>query len=289
MREGGQVPASETLDYEAEYNNRARVPEHPQIIAAWERDAAAYREAAPCELDLAYGDTARSRLDLFHPEREAPEAPLCVFIHGGYWQALDRKAFSHMARGPNGRGLAVAVPSYDLCPETTVGAIIEQMHRCCLWLWRHTGRPLVVFGHSAGGHLTAAMLASDWPALEPRAPRRLVSAGVPISGLFELEPLCGTSINQALGLTPEMARAASPLFWPAPDGTRLVAYVGANESTEYHRQSETLCERWGNEGVDARCAGVAGANHFTVVDGLADPADEMVETLAAMAGARAAG
>jgi len=271
------------MDYEAEYNNRARVPEHPEIIAGWERAAAAYRETADYEPDLPYGHTERSRLDLFWPQQDDPGKPLCVFIHGGYWQALDRKPFSHMARGLNERGFPVAVPSYDLCPATTVGAIIEQMRTCCLWLWRREKRPLVVYGHSAGGHLTAAMLATDWHLIEDGAPIRMVKAGAPISGLFELQPLVETSVNAALALTPETARAASPITWPAPTGTNVMAYVGGDESEEYHRQSETLAAAWTEAGVTAAWKPLAGLNHFTVINGLANADDEMVAALADMA------
>src|SRR2546430_4560313 len=150
-RQGGErMP----IDYEAEYNNRARVPEHPQIFARWERAAAAYRaEAAQAaELGLAYGATPRQPIDLFHPA-DGPTAPLALFIHGGYWRSLDASQFSHMATGLNGRGVTVAVAGYDLCPQAKIADIIAEMRQACLYLLRRFGRRIMVYGHPARRHL----------------------------------------------------------------------------------------------------------------------------------------
>jgi arylformamidase len=146
------------VDYEAEYNNRARVPEHPQIFAAWARDAAAYRDEAAgerrAELGLPYGATTRQTIDLFAPAGGAA-APLALFIHCGYWRSLEPALFSHVARGLNGHGVAVAVAGYDLCPQARIADIIGQTRQACLYLWRRFGRRITVCGHSAGGHLAA--------------------------------------------------------------------------------------------------------------------------------------
>jgi arylformamidase len=155
------------VDYEVEYNNRARVPENPAIIAGWSRDAAAYREAHQAKT-IAYGPGARNRIDLFSGKGEGA---LVVFIHGGYWQALDGSFFSHLAAGLNAHGIDVAVPSYDLCPAVSITDIIGQMRTAMRELAK-LGRPLVVSGHSAGGHLAACMLATDWHALDASLPAR---------------------------------------------------------------------------------------------------------------------
>ncbi len=272
------------IDYEAEYNNRARVPEHPQIFARWERDAAAYRaEAAQAaELSLAYGATPRQTIDLFHPA-DGRAAPLALFIHGGYWRSLAPSQFSHMATGLNGRGVTVAVAGYDLCPQVKIADIIAEMRQACLYLWRRFGRRIMVYGHSAGGHLAACMLATDWRALDPGAPRDLVPAACAISGLFDLAPLVGISMNQDLCLTPADARAASPLFWPAPTGRVLEAWCGALESSEFRRQNRIIADAWAKAGVGTVCLEVPDANHFTVVDPLSDPASDLTGRLAALA------
>src|SRR6202008_1316218 len=122
------------------------------------------------------------------------------------------------------------------------------------------GRPLVVSGHSAGGHLAACMLATDWPQFESSLPRDLVVAAYAISGLFDLVPLVGTSINKALQLDQATASAASPLLWQAPSRGSLDAVVGENESAEYFRQSNAIVDTWGAAGVATRFGVVAGGN-----------------------------
>lgn len=267
------------IDYEVEYNNRARVPENPVLMAGWARDAAAYREQHASRA-MAYGAGARNTIDFFPGD---DQGPIVVFIHGGYWQALDGSSFSHCARGLNVHGVGVAIPTYDLCPQVTVDAIIQQMRAAARELAR-LGRSLVISGHSAGGHLAACMLATDWPAYDASLPKDLVIAAYGISGLFDLVPLVGTSINKALRLDETAARVASPLLWKAPAGGSLDAVVGGNESAEYFRQSRTMVERWGAAGVPTRFGVVSDANHFTVIAPLADPTSPMVQRLKELAG-----
>jgi arylformamidase len=269
----------DTIDYEVEYNNRARVPENPQLMAGWARDAAAYRAQHPPRR-LSYGPGPRHTIDLFEA---GGDGPIVVYIHGGYWQALDGSSSSHCARGLNGHDITVAIPSYDLCPQVTIDAIIRQMRDAAGELAR-LGRPLVVSGHSAGGHLAACLLATDWPAFDPALPIDLVRAAYTISGLFELEPLVTTSINKALGMDAASAHAASPLFWTPPAGKSLDAVVGGRESAEYLRQSRTMVDRWGAAGVATRYGEVADANHFTAIAPLADPDSAMVLRLKELAG-----
>ncbi len=230
------------IDYEVEYNNRARVPENPALMAGWARDAAAYR-AEHTPRQIAYGAGPRNTIDLFSGDGQGP---IVVFIHGGYWQALDGSSFSHCARGLNAHGIDVAVPSYDLCPQVAVDTIIDQMRAAARELAR-LGRPLVISGHSAGGHLAACLLATDWPAQDAFLPKDLVIAAYAISGLFDLVPLVETSINKALGLDEAAARAASPLFWRPPAHGSLDAVVGETESAEYHRQSRIVTETWARQ------------------------------------------
>jgi arylformamidase len=266
------------VDYEVEYNNRARVPENPAIMAGWAKDAAAWRERHAPRV-IPYGLGVRNIIDFFPDDHDGP---IVVFIHGGYWQAFDGSSFSHLAAGLNAHGISVAIPSYDLCPNVTVDHIIGEMREATRELAR-LGRPLVISGHSAGGHLAACMLATDWPAFDASLPENLVTAAYAISGLFELGPLVKTSINNALHLDQATAEAASPLFWKAPARGSLDAVVGEHESAEYFRQSRTIVERWGAAGVEARFGTVAGANHFTAIAPLADPQSPMVARLKELA------
>ena len=273
-------PLKADVNYEVEYNNRARVPENPAIMAGWARDAQAYREAHPGRLKaMTYGPGERHRIDLFSGDGRGA---IVVFIHGGYWQALDGSFFSHLAGGLNAHGIDVAVPSYDLCPSVSVADIVEQMRAASRELAK-LGRPLVISGHSAGGHLAACLLATDWRALDAVLPEYLVTAAYAISGLFDLRPLVPTSINTALELDHASAKAVSPLFWTLPGRGSLDAVVGGNESAEYFRQSRVIVDAWGAS-FPTRFGTVPDANHFTAIAPLADPASPMVLRLKQLAG-----
>jgi Esterase/lipase len=274
------VTAPAGIDYEVEYNNRARVPEHPVHMAEWLRAAAAWREARHGRWRvIRYGTGPRHTIDFFSGGHEGP---IVVFIHGGYWQAFDASSFSHLAAGLNAHGIDVAIPSYDLCPNVAVADIIGQMRAATRELAR-LGRPLVMSGHSAGGHLAACMLATDWPAYDASLPGDLVIAAYAISGLFDLGPLVETSINKALHLDHATARAASPMFWNAPRRGSLDAVVGESESAEYFRQSRTIVDLWGAAGVATRFGTIPNANHFTAIAPLADPSSAMVSRLKELA------
>ncbi len=274
------------IDYEVEYNNRARVPEHPEIFARWQRDAAAYRAEASAEeraeLGLKYGPSARQTVDLFLPTDGARNAPLALFIHGGYWRSLEPSFFSQMARGMNAHGIAVGVSGYDLCPQVGIADIIRQTQAACLFLWERLHRRIMVSGHSAGGHLAACMLATDWKKLDPSAPADLVPAAYAISGLFDLTVLLHLSSNADFKLDEAEARRISPILWLAPKGRVLDAVVGGIESSEFLRQSRIIVEAWGKDST-TRYEAVPGMNHFTVCDAMADPNSAMVDRLVELA------
>ncbi len=257
---------------EREYNNRAKVQDFPAIAAQLGRDAGAFRAAHPdSELGVSYGPSARQALDIFWPVA-GRDSPLAIFLHGGYWQALDRAWFSHLAAGLVARGVAVAMPSYDLCPNVTLAVLVTQVQDAAAFLYRRHGQPMTAFGHSAGGHLTAMLMATDWTARG--LPARMIRAGLGISGLYDLAPLTVTTVNDALRLDAEEARLLSPLLMPSP-GLPFHAVVGGAEGPEYERQSCSMAEAWGGTWES-----LAGANHFTVTDPLADAGSAMVAWLA---------
>ncbi len=272
------------VDYEIEYDNRGRVPEHPDIFARWQREAAAYRETArDAELGLAYGAGPRQTIDLFPAKDDDESTPLALFIHGGWWRSLESALFSQVAAGPNARGVTVAVAGYDFCPQVSIATIIGQMRSACLWLWRRQKKRIFVYGHSAGGHLAACMLAQDWQAFASDAPADLVPAAYAISGVFDLAPLVHVSQNADLRLDEAEARRVSPLYWKAPAGRTLDAAVGALESGEFLRQSKIIVDDWGARGVATRYEKIAGANHFTLVDPLSDPDSAMTRRVVDLA------
>ncbi len=261
------------IDFEAQYNNRALVPDHPAVMQRW-RDTAEVARAAHPPLEIAYGRGPREVMDLFEA---GPDAPVAVFLHGGYWQALDKDWFSGLAPALLAHGVSLAVPSYDLCPTVRLGQILRQVRSAVERVRERTGFRPVVFGHSAGGHMAACMLS------EGRA-----SAAVAISGVFDLAPLIPTSLNKALDLDDREAAALSPIHWPVPNGstpggTVLDCLVGADESPEFLRQSRMMADHWGDQGVETRYEALPGLNHFTVLDPLFDRATAMVMRITGLA------
>lgn len=265
-------PTPEWLD--AQYNNRARIPDHVQIFERWAQASALARERSLSHLDLAYGPEASERLDVFTSPH--PNAPVLVFIHGGWWRSLDKRDHSFIAPAFAQAGAMVVVPNYALCPAVTIETIALQMARALAWVHanavRYGGDParIVVAGHSAGGHLAAMMLCCRWHEVAPGLPDRLVQSALSVSGLFDLEPLRRTPYLQSdLRLTPASVARLSPARFAAPVG-RLYATVGAEESEEFLRQNRLIRAAWGANVVPV-CEAIAGTHHLNVLHALADP------------------
>jgi arylformamidase len=259
---------------EAQYNMRARIPDHPEIFARWAAQAAAYRADAGrrVQLDQAYGSHARHRYDLFGVDG-GEGRPLVVFIHGGYWQRMDRSFYSHLAAGANAYGLDCAIAQYRLCPEVRVAEIFDDMRILVLHLARTRGRRVVIAGHSAGGQLAALLSAHDWAA-EGLAKNPIMGA-LAISGVFDLTPLIGTSLNEALRLDAPEARAASPMFLGCAVETPVLCVAGELETPAFHEQQEAFVARWSAIGAPIRGEILPGHHHFSIIEDLADPDSAM--------------
>jgi arylformamidase len=206
-------------------------------------------------------------------------------VHGGYWRSLHPSSFSHWATGLNAHGYSVAVPGYRLCPQVVIPDIIADVRNAALLLHRRFGRHLVVCGHSAGAHLASTLIATEWQSVDPNAPADLVRTGLGISGVFDLAPLIQTEMNEQLRLDEAKARAVSSAYWPIAKGAHFEAWVGGKESSEFLRQSRLLADRWALAGAITHYQLIAGANHFTAPNGLADPASPVVAALVRLAAA----
>ncbi|MBU6485714.1 MAG: alpha/beta hydrolase [Betaproteobacteria bacterium] len=266
-------------EVERGYDNRAAVPDHPYWLAQFASRSKAAIETLKPALDLRYGAGDKETLDLYLPA--TPAKGTFVFIHGGYWRTFDKADHAFVAPSFVTAGFAVAVVNYDLCPGVTIAIIVEQCRHALRWIERDGPRhgavgPVVIAGHSAGAHLAAMMFATDWKA--QGLARSPFAGGVALSGVFDLEPLVVTSVNADLRLDMEQARRMSPVHLePRVDATLVVA-VGADETSEFLRQSQLLHDAWPRNrpaGANAPLQ-LRDRNHYSVALDFADPAGELV-------------
>jgi arylformamidase len=261
---------------EAQYNNRARVADSMAQLANWAEASALARERSAHKLlNMRYGQGPNETLDVF--PASATDAPVLVYIHGGYWRSLDKDDFSFVAPSFVADGAMVVVPNYALCPAVTVEDIALQMVKALVWVWHHAaehgGDPgrLALVGHSAGAHLAAMLVSCRWKQVDDELPPNPLSGALAISGLYDLEPLRLTAFLQDdLRLTPAQVTRLSPAFFPRPKAGKLFAVVGADESDEFLRHNQLIRDQWGPTAVPV-CETVPGKNHFNVLESLADP------------------
>lgn len=270
---------SEFLD--REYNPRGQIPHYAEFFWRWKTQAHAARESLQGRLNLAYGSSPSETLDFF-PASPA-KSPLLIFIHGGYWRALDKADFSWIAPAYVAEGISVAILNYGLAPATSICDIVQQVRRACAWLFHNAAgagvdrRRIFCAGHSAGGHLTAMTLATEWSAVSPDLPRCLLAGALAVSGLFDLVPLTHAEfLGQDLGLDEEGARALSPIALTLRNHAPLLRAVGALESGEFHRQSTLIADHWPSACVDA-LIDVPDCNHLSVCEAFAIPGNVLFE------------
>lgn len=257
-------------DLDDAYANVPNIPGGAQYPARWTVAAEAFRarQAGRAELSLSYGDSPRQALDLFHPEGAA--RGLVVFVHGGYWLRFDRSFWSHLAAGPLARGWAVAMPSYDLCPEVCIRDITRQIARAVTMASERVAGPIALAGHSAGGHLVARM---SVPGVLPSEVAARLCHVAPISPVSDLRPLLRTSMNENFRLDQAAAEAESPvLMRPLP--VPVSVWVGGAELPAFLDQARWLSEAWG-----APLEIAEGRHHFDVIEALSDPASAIVTRL----------
>ncbi len=269
------------LDYtsealSAEYNNRGKVPEYEAIVTEWAHRSDRFRSSnIRSKLDQSYGSGVRSRFDLFLPDVENP--PLHIFIHGGYWQWNEKEHYAFLAEPFISSGTAFANLEYPLCPNVTMGEIIGQIRNAIYYLWKNASKlgfnrdNILVSGHSAGGHLTGIVMTTDWLAIFPDIAPSPVKYCLPISGIYDLEPLRYTPISDALNLDDDLACTLSPMFSPPRIDARVIIALGALEGREFHRQSEEFAANCRRHGMDVEIRSVFNCNHFTILEELAKP------------------
>lgn len=271
---------------DAQYNCRAMVPEHPRHIETWAHDSAVLRAACPdARLDLAYGPGERERLDFFPAK---PGAPLHVFIHGGYWRALDKANFSYPAAAFASAGIAYAAINYPIAPHASVDTIVASIRRAVSWLSANTAdlgidpAGISISGHSAGGHLTAMALA------DPALPHGAVRGAALISGLYDLEPIRLSYLNGELGLDAAAARRNSPVHAAPSVRCPILLAVGGRESPEFQRQQASFANAWRESCMRMETVISEDDDHFSIVGHLGKPDSALFRAIARLARGEAA-
>jgi acetyl esterase/lipase len=268
-------------DWNDAYANGPNIPGGERWPAAWVQPAQAYRDelggSGRATLDIGYGERPRNRFDLFRPEGQ-PKG-LVVFVHGGFWRALDKSFWSHLARGAVESGYAVAMPSYTLCPAVRIADITREIAAAVAQAASMVEGLLFLTGHSAGGHLVTRMISATSPL--PEAARARIRNTVSISGVHDLRPLLKTAMNADLRIDDAEAQTeSSALLRPLP-GARVTCWVGSAERPEFIRQNALLANIWTGLGAQTCTVEEPGRHHFDVIDGLADRNHPIVRTLLA--------
>ncbi|QOF74650.1 alpha/beta hydrolase (plasmid) [Aminobacter sp. SR38] len=266
-------------DWDNAYSNGANIAGGDRWPAAWVEPAQSFRDvlsaADRAQLDIVYGDRPRNRFDLFLPEG-TPKG-LVVFVHGGYWMALDKSYWSHLAKGSIDSGYAVAMPSYSLCPEVRIGDIVREVGAAIGKAAALVEGPIMLTGHSAGGHLVSRMVAAASP-LAPDVQSRIRHV-VSLSGVHDLRPLINTGMNKTLHIDETEALAESPALLRPVDNVRITCWVGGGERAEFLRQNALLSNIWTGLGATTATVVEPDRHHFSVIDGLADKDHALTRTL----------
>lgn len=269
-----------------QYSPRMQTPNHEEYFARWRQEGAAFQKRRRTE--VFYGPSPRESIDIFLPSG-INNPPLHAFIHGGYWQSLDKAGHAHMAKGLLEAGVAVAMINYELMPEADIEEIVRQCRAALLRLYDlgdaygYDKDRITVSGHSAGGHLAGVMACTDWTEIEADAPADLVKGVAPLSGLFDLEPLAATGMQKVLRFTPDVIDAWSPINMTPPHTMPVVLSAGGAESTEFHRQTQIFADHMRGHGCAVTLVETPGDNHFSIVEALCDPQTPLCRALIALA------
>jgi len=258
-----------------EYDNRAKVPDFAAYLERWRPRNALARDLPGCRRDVPFGPSEAETLDLF-PGSGARNAAINVFYHGGYWKAFGKDDFSFVAHAFQPRGAITVVVNYALLPGVDMDELVRQCRAALAWVWRNAPEfggdreRVYVSGHSAGGHLAAMLMATDWAAFDPRLPAEPIAGACGISGLYDLEPIRLCFLNDDLHLTEADIVRNSPVRHPRPGNGSVLLPVGELEGPEYLRQSRQLASAWRGR-VSPHLLVMPGMHHFSIVDQLDDP------------------
>lgn len=266
-------------ELDAQYNLRVLIPE---AASAYEefclRESEKVRKGLDHRLDLPFGPTLAEHLDVY-PATSAADAgrgaPILVYVHGGFWAMRTSKEFGFVARGPASKGIATVVVNYALCPEVTIDEIVRQTRAAIAWTYKNAGtfggdpERIYVAGHSAGGHLTAMLLMTDWEG-DYGLSEDIIKGACAISGLFDLAPFPYTFLQPKLQLTWDQVLRNSPILNLPENAPPLLITYGGDETSEFHRQSDDFFAAWKAKGLKGDLLPLPGKNHYDGIDGFLD-------------------
>lgn len=273
-----------------ELNLRKRWPEHTDFLERWAKVSATAYDNLTCRRDLSYGAGPFQKIDLFLPENNKTAAPLLFFIHGGYWQNLDKSDFAFPAAAFLEKGIAFATVNYSLAPEAKIGDMVGEVRRAFAWLlgkardFELDPAACVICGHSAGGHL--ATMTGLWDSKEEADAEVTIEplAIASLSGVYDLEPIRLSYHNAVLGLARNEAMELSPLRHIRRTRTPFYLAVGADETSEFLRQQALFAEKAAAAEIKVAAHEFAGLHHFSIMDALADPQDGLHRSVAGLFG-----
>ena len=265
-------------DLDFQYNNRERVPNHAEIYAGWAPACVSVTKEFACKLDVAYGDHAREKLDIFLPDPkrhgDGPH-PIRLFFHGGFWMSRDKEDSHFVVRGQVEAGAIVISAEYALIPSVDMTELLRQCRAAVAWAWNNADSfngdrdRLFVSGHSAGGHIAAMLQATDWT--EWGLPADAIKGAAALSGIFDLTPMRHCYIDDTLHLSEDDVRRYSPEHLPPLGGGSTLIAVGGAETAEFLRQSQALAAAWAGKTSEVELVEVPDANHFTIMNHYAGP------------------
>ncbi len=266
-----------------QYSPRAQAPNFEEYFTLWREAGPAYQKRRVAE--LSFGPSKKERIDLFMPEG-VDKPPLHVFIHGGYWQAMDKAGHCHMANGLIETGIAVAMVNYDLMPEVEMAEIVRQCRAAMVHLYNagpeygYDESRITVSGHSAGGHLSGVLACTNWSEFDPSAPQDLIKGAAPISSLFDLEPLAQTGMKRVLRFTKDVIETWSPIYMTPQRPLPIVLAAGGDESGEFRRQTALFSDHMTKHGCEVTLVDMPGHNHFSIAQDLNDPNGTLTRAIA---------
>lgn len=260
---------------ESQYNVSVGRKDFENVLQDWSQRSCAYQSKSRGFSQKQYGHDRREVIDLF--PTHSTDAPIVVYLHGGYWQRGDRAMYGFLAESFAAHGLNVAIIGYPLCPSVTMQEIVQSIKRSIIWLWKNAGdfemraNSMILVGHSAGGHLAAIAQTTTWSTIDSTLPESIIGSVFAISGLFWLEPLLSTTIGKPLNLSSDDARLLSPAFSKPKDDVPMTVVIGGIETDEFFKQADLLENNWKRFGVHANRHIEQNVDHFDVINRLADP------------------